>query len=71
HVRYIHPFPRNLGDLLRGFGKVLVPEMNNGQLVTVLRSTYLIPAEGLDKVNGKPFKSSEILDAIRSQLGAA
>ena len=71
HVRYIHPLPRNLGDLLKGFGKVLVPEMNNGQLVTVLRSTYLIPAEGLDKVNGKPFKSSEILDAIRSQLGAA
>ncbi|MFI5207223.1 MAG: 2-oxoacid:acceptor oxidoreductase subunit alpha [Gemmatimonadales bacterium] len=71
HVRYLHPFPRNLGDLLRGFGKVLVPEMNNGQLVTMLRSTYLIPAEGLDKVTGKPFKSSEILDAIRAQLGAA
>ncbi|MFI5281431.1 MAG: 2-oxoacid:acceptor oxidoreductase subunit alpha, partial [Gemmatimonadales bacterium] len=71
HLRYIHPFPRNLGDLLKGFGKVLVPEMNNGQLVTVLRSTYLIPAEGLSKINGKPFKSSEILDAIRSQLGAA
>ncbi len=71
HVRYLHPFPRNLGDLLTGFGKVLVPEMNNGQLVTMLRSTYLVPAEGLDKINGKPFKSSEILDAIRSQLGGA
>jgi 2-oxoglutarate ferredoxin oxidoreductase subunit alpha len=71
HVRYLHPFPRNLGDLLKGFGKVLVPEMNNGQLVTILRGTFLIPAEGLSKVTGKPFKSSELLDAIRSHLGAA
>jgi 2-oxoglutarate ferredoxin oxidoreductase subunit alpha len=71
HIRHLNPFPRNLGDLLRGFGKVLVPEMNNGQLVTILRGTYLIPAEGLSKVTGKPFKSSELLDAIRSHLGAA
>jgi len=48
----------------------VVPEMNAGQLVTMLRATYLVPAEGLNKVNGKPFKSSEILDAIRSHLGA-
>ena len=68
HVRYLNPFPRNLGDLLRSFDRVLVPEMNNGQLVTILRSTYLIPAEGLSKVTGKPFKVTEITEAISAAL---
>ena len=71
HLRHLNPFPRNLGELLKGFGRILVPEMNNGQLVTMLRSSYLVPAEGLDKITGKPFKSSEILDAIRSRLEGA
>ena len=65
HLRYSRPFPRNLGELLRGFDRVLVPEMNNGQLVTMLRAAYLLPAEGSAKVTGKPFKVSEVLDAIR------
>ncbi len=68
HVRYLNPFPRNLGDLLGGYERVLVPEMNNGQLVTMLRSTYLVPAQKLSKVTGKPFKSAEILSAIRAHL---
>ncbi len=68
HLRYINPLPRNLGDLLRNFEKVLVPEMNTGQLVTLLRSEYLVPAEGLNKVNGQPFKISEIESAIRARL---
>ena len=71
HIRYMHPFPKNLGTLLRGFEKVVVPEMNNGQLVQLLRAEYLVPAHGLSKVNGKPFKSSEIMDAIHSQLEVA
>ena len=71
HIRYLNPFPSNLGELLEGYGQVVVPEMNAGQLVTMLRATYLVPAEGLNKVNGKPFKSSEILDAIRSHLEVA
>jgi 2-oxoglutarate ferredoxin oxidoreductase subunit alpha len=71
HLRYLNPFPRNLGTLLKGFEKVVVPEMNNGQLVQLLRGEYLVPAEGLNKVNGKPFKSSEIVDAIRAQLGVS
>ena len=70
HIRYLNPFPPNLGELLGGFDKIVVPEMNAGQLVTMLRATFLVPAEGLNKVNGKPFKSSEILDAIRSHLEA-
>ena len=68
HLRYIWPLPRNLGDLLKGFGQVLVPEMNNGQLVTLLRAQYLVPAEGFNKVNGKPFLINELEAAIRGRL---
>ena len=68
HIRHIWPLPHNLGDLLRQFDEILVPEMNNGQLVTLLRSEYLLPAEGLNKVSGKPFKISEIEDAVRAKL---
>ncbi|MDO8666280.1 MAG: hypothetical protein Q7J79_06680, partial [Gemmatimonadales bacterium] len=70
HIRYLSPFPKNLGDLLHRFDQVLVPEMNRGQLLTMLRATYLLPAEGLNKVNGKPFKVTEIADAVRSRLGS-
>ncbi len=67
HLRYIAPFPRNLGELLKGFDRILVPEMNNGQLVTLLRAAYLLPAERFSQVNGKPFKVSTVLDAIRER----
>jgi 2-oxoglutarate ferredoxin oxidoreductase subunit alpha len=68
HLRYLWPLPRNLGDLLRAFDEVLVPEMNAGQLVTVLRSEYLIPARGVNKVTGKPFKVREVEDAVREAM---
>ena len=71
HIRHIFPLPRNLGELLSGFDRILVPEMNNGQLLTLLRSTLAIPAEGLNKVSGKPFLVSEILADIRTRLGEA
>jgi 2-oxoglutarate ferredoxin oxidoreductase subunit alpha len=67
HVRYMCPFPRNLGDLLKGYDRVIVPEMNNGQLVRLLRAEYLIPAEGVSNVTGKPFKVREILETIRGE----
>lgn len=70
HLRYLNPFPRNLGELLARFDRVLVPEMNAGQLVQLLRATYLVPAEGLSRVTGKPFKVSELVAAIRSRLEA-
>ena len=70
HLRHIWPLPQDLGVLLRGFGKILVPEMNDGQLVTLLRSEYLVPAEGLNKVTGKPFKITEIEAAVRARLSA-
>jgi 2-oxoglutarate ferredoxin oxidoreductase subunit alpha len=68
HIRYLFPFPLNLGKLLGGFERILVPEMNAGQLVTILRSTFLVDAQGLNKVTGKPFKVSEIVEAVRARL---
>lgn len=68
HLRHIWPLPKNLKDLLGRYGKLLVPEMNHGQLVKLLRSELLVPAEGLNKVSGKPFKIAEIEQAIRSAL---
>ena len=64
HVRYLNPLPRNLGDLLRSFDSILVPEMNTGQFVRLLRAEYLLEAESLSKVSGQPFKIGEILAAI-------
>jgi 2-oxoglutarate ferredoxin oxidoreductase subunit alpha len=68
HLRHIWPLPKNLGQLLSGFDHVLVPEMNTGQLTTVLRSRYLINAQGLHKVTGQPFKIHEIETAVREWL---
>ena len=70
HLRHLSPLPRNLGDLLAGFDKVLVPEMNMGQLATVLRERYLVPAVSVPKVTGKPFKIVEIMDAIHAHSEA-
>ena len=69
HIRYMNPMPRNLGELLRGFKKIIVPEMNNGMLVKVLRAEYLVDAQGLNKIAGHPFKIAEIEAEIRAQLG--
>ncbi|HZE95028.1 MAG TPA: hypothetical protein VEZ49_09990, partial [Gemmatimonadales bacterium] len=69
HVRYLSPFPRNLGELLKRFDRVLVPEMNNGQLVKLLRAEYLVPAEPLSKVTGKPFRVTEVVQEIRKVFG--
>ena len=68
HIRHIWPLPKNLGDLLEGFDQVLVPELNKGQLSTLLRSQYLTDAQTLSKVSGQPFKISEIEAAIRDRL---
>ena len=71
HLRHLWPMPRNLGELLRSFRRILVPEMNKGQLVTLLRSEYLVPARGLSKVTGRPFTISELGEAIDAALEGA
>jgi 2-oxoglutarate ferredoxin oxidoreductase subunit alpha len=60
HLRYLNPFPRNLGEILGRFDRVLVPELNLGQLALLLRARYLVPAVSFAKVKGKPFKISEL-----------
>jgi 2-oxoglutarate/2-oxoacid ferredoxin oxidoreductase subunit alpha len=68
HIRHIWPMPRNLGDLLHSFDKVIVPEMNTGQLKTVLRDQFLVDAKPLNKVSGQPFRIAEIEAAIEGAL---
>jgi len=68
HIRYLWPFPANLGDLLRGYDRVLVPEMNTGQLKTLLRDQFLVDAKSLSKVSGQPFRISEIEAAILGMI---
>jgi 2-oxoglutarate/2-oxoacid ferredoxin oxidoreductase subunit alpha len=71
HLRHLNPLPGNLGDVLMRYDNVLVPEMNMGQLVLVLRAKYLVDAQGYNKIQGKPFKTSEIERKIEQILGQA
>ena len=61
HLRHLNPLPGDLGGILRRFKQVLVPELNMGQLVRLLRAEYLIDAVGLNKIQGQPFKVGEIV----------
>ena len=70
HLKYLNPFPRNLGDLMGNYKKVLVPELNTGQLRFLLRGTYLVDAIGYNKVQGKPFLVSELIEQIESVLNS-
>ncbi len=68
HLRYIRPFPKNLGDIIKNFEKVLIPELNNGQLIKIIRDQYLVDAKGLNKIMGVPFVKQEILDEVKKML---
>jgi 2-oxoglutarate ferredoxin oxidoreductase subunit alpha len=69
HLRHLNPFPGNLGSVIGRFEKVLIPELNLGQLRWLIRAQYLVDAVGLNKVQGKPFKVAEIVKAIEAALG--
>jgi 2-oxoglutarate ferredoxin oxidoreductase subunit alpha len=69
HLRYLNPFPKNLGEILYKFKTILVPEINNGQLVRLLRAKYLVPAKGFNMIRGLPLRSEEIEEQIESILG--
>ncbi|HEY8518560.1 MAG TPA: 2-oxoacid:acceptor oxidoreductase subunit alpha [Gammaproteobacteria bacterium] len=71
HIRYLSPFPANLGELLRGFDRILVPEMNMGQLATLLRDKLGVETVQINKVTGQPFLVSELVEEIRRQLALA
>ena len=68
HVKYLNPLPKNLGEILKSYDKVLIPEMNSGQLIKVIRDKFLIDAKGLNKIKGMPFSSEEIKDKIKEML---
>lgn len=67
HLRYINPLPKNLGELIKGFKKVIVSEMNNGQLVKIIRDKFLVDAKAINKIKGIPFTTAEIVSAIKGE----
>ncbi|HEX9721340.1 MAG TPA: 2-oxoacid:acceptor oxidoreductase subunit alpha, partial [Ramlibacter sp.] len=69
HLRHLNPLPANLGEVMQRYKSVLVPEMNMGQLVVLLRAKYLVDAQGYNKIQGKPFKQSELEAKIEEMLG--
>src|SRR5262249_41465388 len=68
HLRHLNPLPANLGDVLKRFHRVLVPELNMGQLLWLLRAKYLVDAVGLNKIQGRPFKQAEVEQKIEDML---
>ena len=69
HLHHLNPFPRNLGDVVRGYPQVLVPEINLGQLLKLVRAEFLVDAVGYNRVRGLPLRAAEIEDAIWGMLG--
>lgn len=68
HIRYLRPFPKNLGEIIGNFEKVLIPEINNGQLIKIIRDQYLVDAKGYNKVMGVPITKGELVDAVKKML---
>ena len=68
HVLHLNPLPANMADVLSGYPTILVPELNTGQLVRIIRAEYLAPAEAISKVQGQPFKTGEIEREIERRL---
>ena len=71
HLRHLNPFPKDLGEILKRYDKVLVPEMNLGQLSLLLRGKYLVDAIGYNQVNGMPLKAAELAEAIGDLVAEA
>ncbi len=70
HLRHLNPFPANTGEVLRSYDRVLVPEMNLGQLALLIRGRYLVDAIGYNQVRGLPFKAQELADVIKGVIGS-
>ena len=70
HLRYMNPFPKNLGELLKKYKKVVVPELNNGQLVKIIRDRYFVDAIPFNKIQGQPFMAHEVIQQIKNILAS-
>jgi 2-oxoglutarate ferredoxin oxidoreductase subunit alpha len=68
HIRYLRPFPRNLGEILHRFETVLIPEINNGQLIKIIRDQYMVDAKAYNKIMGVPITKQELLDEFKKFL---
>ena len=68
HIKYLRPFPKNLGDIIKNFETVLIPEINNGQLIKIIRDQYFVDAKGYNKIMGIPITKQELVAAIESYL---
>jgi 2-oxoglutarate ferredoxin oxidoreductase subunit alpha len=68
HLRYLRPFPKNLGELISNFETVLVPEINNGQLIKIIRDVYLVDAKPYNKIKGTPITKGELVEELRKYL---
>jgi 2-oxoglutarate ferredoxin oxidoreductase subunit alpha len=69
HLRYVRPFPKNLGDILKNYEQILIPEINNGQLIKIIRDQYLIDAKGYNKIMGVPITKTELVQKLKEMLG--
>ena len=70
HLRHLRPFPKNLGDMLKNFDTVLIPEINNGQLIKIIRDQYFVDAKGYNKIMGVPITKTELVMKLRELLGS-
>lgn len=68
HIRYMRPFPKNLGEIIKNFDKVLIPEINNGQLVKIIRDQYMVDAQAYNKVMGIPITKGELVEVVKKML---
>ena len=68
HLRYIRPFPKNLGEILKNYETVLIPEINNGQLIRIIRDVYFVDAKGYNKIKGVPITKGELIDELGKYL---
>jgi 2-oxoglutarate ferredoxin oxidoreductase subunit alpha len=68
HLRYVRPFPKNLGDIIKNYEHVLIPEINNGQLIKIVRDKYLVDAKGYNKIMGIPITKGELVDEVKKIL---
>ena len=68
HLKYLNPLPKNLGEVLLKFDKILMPELNMGQLLSIIRAKYLVDAKGFNRIKGKPFSANDIFKEIKKHL---
>lgn len=68
HLRYVRPFPKNLGDIIKHYDHVLIPEINNGQLIKIIRDKYLVDAKGFNKIMGIPITKGELIDEVKKLI---